>query len=80
MLGPLSLRGVITCVAPSIHANHRETHRHEGRKHIMGWARVIKEIEDYAASLIVVHAYSCLTLEPMCLLPCKGNESVVMVW
>ena len=80
VLGPWSLRRVITCVAPSIHANHRETHGHEGRKHIIGWARVIKEIEDYAASLIVVHAYSCLTLEPMCLLPCKGNESVVMVW
>ena len=47
----------------------------------ISWAeQVIKEIEDYVASLIVVHAYSCLTLEPMCLLPCKGNESVVMVW
>ena len=80
MLGPWSLRGVITCVAPSIHANHRETHGHERRKHIMGWARVDKEIEDYATSLIVLHAYLCLALEPMCLLPCKGNESMVMVW
>ena len=43
-------------------------------------SKVIKEIEHYAASLIVVHAHSYLTLEPMCLLPCKGNESVVMVW
>ena len=43
-------------------------------------SKVIKEIEDYVASLIVVHAHSYLTLEPMCLLPCKGNESVVIVW
>ena len=43
-------------------------------------SRVIKEIEDYATLLIVVHAHSYLTLEPMCLLPCKGNEFVVMVW
>ena len=74
------MRGVITCVAPSIHANHRETHGHEGWKHIMGRATFIKEIEDCVASLIVVHAYSCLTLEAMGLLPCKGNESVAMVW
>ena len=43
-------------------------------------SKVIKEIEDYVASLIVVHAYLCLNLEPMCLLPCKGNEFVVMAW
>ena len=43
-------------------------------------SRVIKEIEDYATLLIVVHTHSYLTLEAMGLLPCKGNESVVMVW